>query len=103
MKKERLIEMCEGKRATLLNEVNRGLRTADEAINVFGGYVVAMNDISKETADKMLNNEMSDIFVDATKLFMDAEAKRAEAMLREEAFDRVTYDEYGNAIKTATL
>lgn len=78
MKKERLIEMCGIKREILIKEVKRGLRTSKEAINVFGGYVIAMNEVSEEIADTMLKEELSNIFVDASSLFMDAEIKRIE-------------------------
>lgn len=78
MKKERLIEMCGIKREKLIREVNRGLRTSNEAINVFGGYVIAMNEVSEEIADTMLKEELSNIFVDASSLFMDAEIKRIQ-------------------------
>lgn len=80
MKKERLIEMCGTKKEKLIKEVNRGLRTSNEAINVFGGYVIAMNEVSEEIADTMLKEELSNIFIDASELFINAEAKRAEIM-----------------------
>lgn len=99
MTKETLIEMCNKRADKLDNDVNTGRRTAKEVTDMFGGYLLAMKDISNEKSNIVTNDELASIYVDRATRFTEAETKRAETMLREEAFDRVTYDAYGNVIK----
>lgn len=78
MTKETLIEMCNKKADMLDNDVNTGRRMACEATNIFGGYLLAMKDITEEKLNIFIDDELASIFVDRATRFTDAEEKRLD-------------------------